>query len=321
MKVYVKTPARLHLGLVDLNGDLGRMFGGLGVGIDYPNVVIEAELSEKLSITGEENAFVESLAKRFFDEYQTKTNVNITVKETIPAHMGLGSGTQLSLAVATALARLFDLQVSTQELALVMGRAKRTGVGTAIFEKGGLVIDGGKIAKDGICIPKKFPPLIFRQPFPENWHFVVALPNGKKGLASEAETSAFNQLPPATTEDAGKICRLTMMKLLPALAEQDIENFGDALTDIQNATGEYFAHVQGGRYSTQASADCIEFMQKLGTHGVGQSSWGPALYGLVKKEDAEKTCIEVLAHLKKGGGGQVFVAKPNNTGAKIKLIK
>ena len=27
MKVYVKTPARLHMGLIDLKGNLGRIFG------------------------------------------------------------------------------------------------------------------------------------------------------------------------------------------------------------------------------------------------------------------------------------------------------
>ena len=321
MKVYIKTPARLHLGLIDLNGNLGRIFGGLGVGINHPNVILEAETSEKLSITGEENLLVTSLAKRFFETYHTKTNVNINVKKSIPMHIGLGSGTQLALAVATALAKLFNVQSSTQELALAMGRAKRTGVGTAIFEKGGFVVDGGKIASNGICVPGKFPPLIFRQPFPENWRFVVAIPNVKRGLANEAEKSAFNQLPPVSPEEVGKVCRLTMLKLLPSLVERDIENFGDALTNIQNVTGEYFAHVQGGKYSSQASTECISFMQELGVHGVGQSSWGPALYGLVKKEDAKKTRVQVQAHLKKNVGGQVFVAKADNKGAKIKLTK
>ena len=48
MKVLVKTPARLHLGLIDMNGDLGRMFGGLGVGIDHPNIIVEVQNSRKL---------------------------------------------------------------------------------------------------------------------------------------------------------------------------------------------------------------------------------------------------------------------------------
>ena len=47
MKVYVKTPARLHLGLIDLNGDLGRLFGGIGVAIDYPNVTLKTEISRE----------------------------------------------------------------------------------------------------------------------------------------------------------------------------------------------------------------------------------------------------------------------------------
>ncbi len=71
-------------------------------------------------------------------------NVHINVKEAIPPHIGLGSGTQLSLAIAVALAKVFKVQASTQELTVAMNRARRTGVGTAIFEKGGFVVDGGK---------------------------------------------------------------------------------------------------------------------------------------------------------------------------------
>jgi beta-ribofuranosylaminobenzene 5'-phosphate synthase len=321
MKVYIKTPARLHMGLIDLNGEMGRMFGGLGVGINQPNVILEAEPSKKLSITGKETELVASLAKRFFDTYHTKTNVTINVKEAIPLHMGLGSGTQLAIAVATALAKVFHVQASTQELALAMGRVRRTGVGTAIFQKGGFVVDGGKSIQTGACPPEKFPPLIFRQEFPNDWRFIVAMPNVNKGLASKEETSAFSKMRPMSAEEAGKICRLTMMKLLPALAEHDIESFGDALTRIQIVIGDYFAPAQGGTYSSSASAECIEVMQKLGAHGVGQSSWGPALYGVVKKEEAKQVLKETKIYLKRTVGGDAFVAKANNKGVTIKLYK
>ena len=321
MKVYIKTPARLHMGLIDLNGEMGRMFGGLGVGIDHPNVILEAEPSKNLSITGEETALVASLAKRFFDTYHTKTNVAINVKEAIPSHMGLGSGTQLAIAVATALAKVFNVQASTQELALAMGRVRRTGVGTAIFQKGGFVVDGGKSIQKASGFPEKFPPLIFRQDFPKDWCFIVAVPNVNKGLASKEEASAFSKMRPMLAEEAGKICRLTMMKLLPAIAEHDIESFGDALTYIQIVIGDYFAQAQGGTYSSLASAECIEVMQKLGAHGVGQSSWGPALYGVVKKEEAKQILKETKIYLTKTVGGDAFMAKANNKGATIKLYK
>jgi beta-ribofuranosylaminobenzene 5'-phosphate synthase len=316
VKVYVKTPARLHLGLIDLNGDLGRRFGGLGVSINRPNLILEAQPAEKLAVTGEKTEQVKTLAKRFLETYNVKANASINVKQAIPEHVGIGSGTQLALAVATALAKLFDVKASVQELAKTMGRGQRTSIGTTIFEQGGFVVDGGKSTSKN-----SFPTTIFRQPFPHNWVFVVAIPNVKKGLAKSEETAAFRGLAPMSAEDAGRMCRLTMMKLLPSLIERDIKSFGEALTQIQRVIGEYFAEVQGGTYSSLTAAEGIALMQKLGAYGSGQSSWGPAFYGLTQKEKAKEIQLKVQAFLRKSVGGQVFVAKANNRGAYIKVTR
>ncbi len=315
MKVYVKTPSRLHLGLIDLNGNLGRMFGGLGVGIDQPNIIIQAESSSALKVTGKETKLATTLANRFFKTYQTKPNVHIHIKEAIPTHSGLGSGTQMALAIATALGKLNDIKATTPQLALAMGRAKRTGVGTAIFQGGGFVVDGGKKTGENAG----FPSLIYRQPFPDEWRFVIAVPNVKKGLCNSEETSAFNKLPPMQEGEVAKICRLTMLKLLPALAEKDIESFGEALTAIQIVTGNYFAHVQGGTYSNREVADTLEFIKGLGVHGFGQSSWGPAVYGVVKEDQSKEALKKVKTYLAQGVGGEAFVAKASNKGATIKI--
>jgi beta-RFAP synthase len=313
VKVLVKTPARLHLGLIDLNGDLGRMFGGLGVGIDHPNVVVEAQTATVLQITGQEVELAKTLSNRFFSAYQVPPKVHLNIVETIPSHVGLGSGTQLSLAVAVALAKVLNVKASVLELAVVMGRAKRTSVGTIIFQSGGFVVDGGKNLKT-----QAFPPLIYRQPFPKEWRFIIAIPNQNKGLSNSEENHAFSKLTKMPANDVAQICRLTMLKLLPALAEHDIESFGDALTKIQNITGNYFAQAQGGTYSSPTSTECIEFMKQTGAYGVGQSSWGPALYAVVKQEQAKTTLAKVRAYLHKGVGGEAFVAKANNKGAIIK---
>jgi beta-ribofuranosylaminobenzene 5'-phosphate synthase len=316
VKVYVKTPARLHLGLIDLNGDLGRRFGGLGVSINRPNLILEAQPAEKLAVTGEKTEQVKTLAKRFLETYNIKANASINVKQAIPEHAGLGSGTQLALAVATALAKLFNVKATVQELAKTMGRGQRTSIGTTIFEQGGFVVDGGKSTSKN-----SFPTTIFRQPFPHNWVFVVAIPNVQKGLAKSEETAAFRGLAPMSAEDAGRMCRLTMMKLLPSLIERDIKSFGEALTQIQIVVGEYFAEVQGGTYSSQTAAEGIALMQKLGAYGAGQSSWGPAFYGLTQKEKAKRIQLKVKAFLSESVGGQVFVAKANNRGAYIKVTR
>ena len=316
MKVCVKTPARLHLGLVDLNGDLGRMFGGLGVGIDHPNVIVEAQNSPDFAIKGQESELANSIAQRFFYTYHLQPKASINVIETIPPHIGLGSGTQLSIAIAVALARLFDVKASVQELAIAMGRAKRTAVGTTIFQVGGFVVDGGKNQKT-----QTFPPLIYRQPFPTEWRFVVAVPGTKEGLSNSEENHAFQKLTKMPSEDVGQICRLIMLKLLPALAEHDIEAFGDALTRIQVLTGNHFAQAQGGTYSSPAASECIEFMKKTCAYGVGQSSWGPALYAVVKQEQAKQALNQVKAYLHRGVGGEAFIAKANNRGATIKTLE
>jgi beta-ribofuranosylaminobenzene 5'-phosphate synthase len=316
VKVYVKTPSRLHFGLIDLNGDLGRLFGGIGVGIDQPNVVLEAQPAEKLAVTGEKAELVKTLAKRFIETYDVKAGASINVKQTIPEHSGLGSGTQLALAVATALSKLFNVDASTQVLASVMGRGHRTSVGTTIFEQGGFVVDGGKYTSQN-----SFPTTILRQPFPQSWVFVVAVPNVKKGLAKNEENAAFDALVPMTVEEAGTMCRLTMMKLLPSLVERDIKSFGEALTEIQTVIGDYFAKVQGGTYSSTAATEGIALLQKLCAYGTGQSPWGPAFYGLTLKEQAKEIKSKVQAYLRRSVGGQVFVAKANNRGAYVKVSK
>jgi beta-RFAP synthase len=316
VKVQIKTPARLHLGLIDMNGDLGRMFGGLGVGIDRPNIIVEAENSENFSVTGKETELATTLAKRFFSAYKVQPKVHINVVQAISAHIGLGSGTQFSLAIATALASLLDVDASIPQLAVAMGRARRTAVGTSIFERGGFVVDGGKNLKTTTC-----PPLIYRQPFPSEWRFIVAVPNLKEGLSNSEENHAFDRLTKIPTEDSGQICRLIMLKLLPAIAEHDIESFGSALTKIQIITGNHFAQAQGGTYSSPTAAECIEFMKKAGSYGVGQSSWGPALYGVVKQEEAKEVLSKVKTYLRKGVGGKAFIAKANNKGATIRVIE
>ena len=316
MKVQVKTPARLHLGLIDMNGDLGRMFGGLGVGIDHPNIIVEAQNAENFSVTGQETELATILAKRFFSAYKVQPKVHINVVQAIPAHIGLGSGTQFSLAIATALASLLDVEATIPELAVAMGRARRTAVGTSIFEGGGFVVDGGKKLNTTKC-----PPLIYRQPFPSEWRFIVAVPNLREGLSNSEENHAFDRLTKMPAEDAGQICRLIMLKLLPALAEHDIESFGIAFTKIQIITGNHFAQAQGGTYASLGAAECVEYLKKVGTYGVGQSSWGPALYGVVKQEEAKAVLSKVKDYLREGVGGQAFIAKANNKGATIRVIE
>jgi len=319
MKVYVKTPARLHLGLIDMNREMSRVFGGLGVGINYPNVVLEASKCEKLKIIGERKELVKKYVHRFLKKYKIQRSFCLNVKSVIPEHSGLGSGTQLALALAKALTKLNNINASIQELSLAMGREKRTGVGTAVFDQGGFVVDGGKKFDNESGKISKLSPLIFRRDIPKNWRFLVVIPNIKKGLANIKESVAFQEVPKMRSEDVGIICRLILMKLLPSLIEDNIKNFGEAITKIQITVGKSFSNVQGGTFSSPIVEDGIKYLIKSGAYGAGQSSWGPAFYGVTKVSEAQNLKHKMINFLEEKTGGIVFIAEPNNKGAYTKV--
>ena len=322
MKVYVRTPSRLHLGLIDLGGELGRVFGGIGVAVNRPNVILEAESSPNLEFKGKKSENLRPIVELMLKKYNVTPKASINLRQTIPEHVGLGSGTQLSLAAAAAVSRLFCLKVSVESLARLTGRGHVSGVGTALFEQGGFVVEAGLKSVGNKPISQaseNLPPLIFRQPFPEDWFFVIAIPDVKKGISGQEEAAAFKNLQPMHKEKAALISHLIVMGLLPALKEKDIETFGKALTEIQSIVGDYFASVQGARFSSSPADDCIKHMLKNGAQGAGQSSWGPTVYGLVHGEaEAKKISVSTKSFLQESVGGQVFFTTANNKGAYIK---
>ena len=108
----------------------------------------------------------------------------------------------------------------------------------------------------------------------------------------------------------------TLMQLLPSLVEGDLAGFGAALTAIQRLTGAWFAPSQGGIFAPGLGPELIARMAEWGAAGVGQSSWGPAVYGLVDGIDQSRTLAErVRASL--GGRGQVFEGGFARHGARV----
>jgi beta-RFAP synthase len=161
--------------------------------------------------------------------------------------------------------------------------------------------------------------VIVHHEVPLDWIFVVALPNQPPGLSGTREQQAFEKLPPAQLDHPSVISRLVLMQLLPALVEDDIVRFGQALTAIQRLVGDVFAPTQGGRFASKAVSDCIDALLEAGAYGAGQSSWGPACYGLTRRSDdfrtLEKTAKRVLDA---ASGGVVFTSPVSNRGASIR---
>jgi beta-ribofuranosylaminobenzene 5'-phosphate synthase len=315
MRIFVEAPARLHFGVLDLRGDLGRRFGGIGAAVPTPSLLLEARPAAVLDAEGPptEAERVLAFARRFAAHHGIAPRVRFCVHRAIPAHAGLGSGTQLALAVARAIAELHGFTTEVTALARAVDRGRRSAIGTWTFAHGGFVLEGGRrTGADGIA------PLLARLPMPASWRSVVVVPRGQPGLAGDEESAAFARLPPPAAGDVKRVAHLVLMQLLPALAEADLAGFGAALAEVQLITGSWFAPVQGGVFAPGATEQLVARLREWGAIGVGQSSWGPAVYGIVGDAAASRTLAErARGVLDEAGGGAVYEGGFSTAGARV----
>jgi beta-ribofuranosylaminobenzene 5'-phosphate synthase len=305
--VRVEAPARLHLGMLAVPGDGERRFGGLGVSVSRPALVLEARPADELSAEGADAERALMFARRCQEALGLTGGAHLRVVEAIPPHVGLGSGTKLALAVAQALATLHGRTVDAPELAQAVGRAARSAVGTWTFALGGLVVEGG--VRRGEDRPAA---LLAHHPMPEEWRLVLVVPHAEPGLSGVAEEEAFGRLVPSAERSAA-IAHLVLTSLLPALVEREVGEFGAALTRVQELVGDAFAPVQGGRFHPQA-APLVEALLRGGAAGAGQSSWGPAAYGVVGSEAAGR---ELARRMQDEVDADVELVTFDNRGARV----
>ena len=311
----VDASARLHLGFLDLNGSLGRRFGSIGLAVSEPATRVVIEPATEFAASGVESERALKLVRRMAAGLDIAGSYKVHVEAAIPAHAGLGSGTQLALAIGTGLARLAGHRVATRQLGELVERGARSAIGMAAFETGGFVIDGGRGATGSA------PPVLARHPFPEDWRILLVLDPTAIGVHGDREHQAFAGLPEFSDAAAGHLSRLILMRLLPSLVEADLPAFGRAVTEIQEIVGGHFAPAQGGSaWSSPAVGRACARLAEAGAVGIGQSSWGPTGFAFV---ESETVAMRLYASLVEGVTRErllLSVVKGRNTGALIQAV-
>lgn len=309
--VQVTASARLHLGFLDLAEDLRRRFGSIGLAIDAFETRVHLQQAPSFEVLGEERERGARIARHIAESLGLDAGKKLIISKAISPHAGLGSGTQLALAIAAAFRRLARLPLNSRDDARLLDRGARSGVGVALFDRGGLAVDGGRGPNTEI------PPVVAWMSFPRDWRILLILDPRVEGAHGSAETRAFAGLPPFPADAASEICRRTLMQILPGAAEEDLEAFGDGVTRVQEIVGDYFARVQGGgRFASVAVGRVAERLKALGAHGIGQSSWGPTGFAFASDPDH----AEFLA---RRAGAQhepeveIKICKARNHGAEI----
>ena len=314
--VRVTAPARLHLGFLDPGATLGRRFGSIGLAIDGIATRVVAEPHSAFALEGMVDDRVRAMVEQVMARYDISRKLRITLEERIIEHAGLGSGTQLALALGTALTQWAGVIATAPDLGRLLNRGKRSGTGLSLFQQGGLIIDGGHGPRTIT------PPVLSHAAVPEDWQVILIFDCRTEGLSGAAERDAFRALAPLGKHAAAELCHLTLMGLLPALQESDFDQFSRHVGAIQVIVGNHFATAQAGRYTSKAVARAIQFcLEECALAGVGQSSWGPTAFAFVPNSEVATQVIKRLEQRFSALGELSFqVCTLRNRGADIESL-
>ena len=324
--VFVEAPSRLHLGLIDMHGSLGRVDGGIGIAVQHPGILLEARSSDRLEVTGDDPASVAAVRKAAGSVIASKGlagGARLTIHRSPPRHVGLGSGTALALATAKALTQLSGLQESTANLAQCTGRGGTSGIGTESFDHGGFIIDGGHTFGPGkektdfrpssASVGLSSAPATVRLTFPEDWKILLAIPEIATGANGSEEIDLFTTHCPVPSHEVQQLCHEVLMRMLPGIAERNIEAFGTAVNTIQHIGFKKVELAQQPAFIPELLA----LMREEGVAGAGLSSFGPTVFA-VSDGDLEPVKKASNDYLEAFGGGEVLITSARNAGATVR---
>lgn len=306
-QVEITTSARLHMGFFDLNGSLDRRYGSMGLSLNAPQTRILVSIGDATPTPD----YIERSKRVLLQHFGIHDSISIQILEEIPRHTGLGSGTQMALALGVAIRELFDLKLSLREIAQCIGRGARSGIGVGTFAGGGVVIDGG------VNISKQVPPIIAQHAFPEAWRILLIFDHQYVGVHGPAETQAFKVLSDNSLMSTQQLSHQVLMQGLPALVEQDLAAFGKVVSALQTYNGDYFAPVQGGRYASRLVSEVLNDLNGHGIQAVGQSSWGPTGFAIFSSQAIAESHMERLKAVFPQAQLGWQLCSANNEGARI----
>ncbi|MDP6445935.1 MAG: hypothetical protein QGG36_18705 [Pirellulaceae bacterium] len=313
--IRVTTPSRLHFGLLSFGGGV-RRFGGVGVMVDRPGLVVRFESAKWFAAIGPQSQRVAAFAvnwSRYHD--RPPPPCRIDVEQSPPQHMGLGVGTQLGMAVAAGLNCLGELAPAAPlELAMSTGRGERSAVGVHGFALGGLIAERGKL------VSERLSPLDFHVALPVQWRFILVRPNEGEGLSGGAERSAFGEVAAVSPDVHAELTRLLREEIAPAAARGEHEPFAQSVTEYGRLSGECFSPVQGGPYNGPLLNRLVAELQEAGGRGVGQSSWGPTLFICEPNQSSAERFVERFAESWRGPELHWTIAEPSISGANVEVV-
>ena len=242
----INSPARIHLGFLDLSFKNVRNFGSLGMAISNFGTIIQAKSSKKFKLVGEKPKKLELMLKDFYDFYKFQP-CEIKITRKIPEHVGLGSGTQLSLSLGLLLSKISGKEISVEELAKFCQRGLRSSIGINCFKNGGFFVDAGRISHS----KKSFSNNISSEMVPEEWKIILIMESTATGIHGNKEKKEFKKISKNNISLQSNNCEALVMMIIPSIIERNFELFCKGFQKFKKILENISISAQGGLYSSK----------------------------------------------------------------------
>ena len=334
MRFQISTPARIHLSLIDLNGSLERVDGGLGMCVNNPGFVIEFsdEISDLFVFSGPKQykKDIVDLINKFYLAFDLNPKpIAVKILKMISEHQGLGSKTQFLLTFAKGMCLLYGKTLTPNEMAIFVGRGGTSGIGYQTFFNGGFVFDLGHSFGNGkekqSFLPSSAsisPPALpfYQTKCPSNWKILLIQLNVKQGANKAEEVNIFQEYTPLKLSDVEKISHRILMQFIPGFIENNLGLMARSLNFI-NKHGFKKVEIELQDPFVEVLIDKIfqEFESP-----VGMSSFGPTIFVICNSGLNMKNIKEFIQNLlnkdPSSPGGTIIETIPNNNGHKIDFL-
>jgi beta-ribofuranosylaminobenzene 5'-phosphate synthase len=128
-----------------------------------------------------------------------------------------------------------------------------------------------------------------RHELPDRWRIVLAIPDADPGLEGDAEARSMRSaVQGGESALAAEIADLVDERLLPSASQAELEAFGGALSAFNRLNGAWYTAGQNGAFSDPAGRIIERMADADAVAGIGQSSWGPAVWILTDNERATR---------------------------------
>lgn len=296
--VHIRAPARLHLGFIPPVE--GESMGSAAVAISEPYLALRMREHRDIHVSGPYSHEFFTLAWDFMENHLQGKGLDIVVENAIRRHTGLGSGTRMAMAVGMGTSALYHMHMDPYEIADFFGRGRNSRAGLETLLHGGISV----VHPDGN---------ISNIHAPEDWVFVVAIPEIRHRFFGERERSIMGSVGNMRSE------RDMADEMVRALKNSDVERFGEIMTELDRVTGRIFGDFQRGENTFEIMERLRDFGLEAGAYGAGQSSWGPAVYFLTLRDEAGRLMERLREFMGADGRGSLFMSGIAGSGIEIDI--